>query len=154
MRVRNIRPCIAVPCKSLAILLQRLELLPERRLLYPAREEEGVGIAAGAFLAGQYPVLLCQNSGLGNLVNAYCSLNQFFDIPLFFLISFRGTADEPVAAQKPMGAITKELLSLLRIEWHVLDAPEQAERIENYFSDYVEQRRSKALLLPPSFWRA
>ena len=52
------------------------------------REEEGVGIAAGAALAGGKPLLLMQNSGLGNCVNALASLTGLYELPLV-------SADEP-----------------------------------------------------------
>ncbi len=47
------------------------------------REEEGVGIAAGAALAGKKPLLLMQNSGLGNTINALMSLTRLYRLPLF-----------------------------------------------------------------------
>ena len=123
-------------------------------LIYPAREEEGLGICAGAYLAGRFPVMILQNSGLGNLVNAYCSLNKYFEIPVFFIISHRGGADEPVAAQKPMGAISKALLDLLGIRNHSLDRPEQACEVIGHLQRYREDRRSAGLLLPPGFWHS
>ena len=118
-----------MPCRQLAPLLYLLERDPGRNLIYPAREEEGLGICAGAYLAGFFPVMIIQNSGLGNLVNAYCSLNQFFEIPVFFMISHRGGAMEPIDAQKPMGAITPRLLDILNIPSTELTGPDQAEEV-------------------------
>ena len=152
LRHERISPCVAVPCRKLNTLLMRIQQDPERRLIYPAREEEGLGICVGAYLAGCFPVMLLQNSGLGNLVGAYCSLNQFFDIPLLLLVSQRGTASEPVAAQRPMGAITTDLLDLLHIEHHTPDRPQQAEQVIDVIGAYKRARRSCALLLSPEFW--
>jgi len=149
----DIRPCVTVPCKLLAPLIRALEMVPERELMYVAREEEGLGICAGAYLAGCFPILICQNSGLGNLVNAYCSLNQFFDVPVFFLISHRGTEGERVAAQRPMGRITPALLDIMGVEHFTLANPEQATEIRGHLEAYRTARRSRALLLPHSFWR-
>jgi len=153
LEAEDIRPCVTVPCKLLARLLRGLEALPERELMYATREEEGLGICAGAYLAGRLPVLICQNSGLGNLVNAYCSLNRFFGIPVFFLISHRGTGEEPVAAQRPMGAVVGRLLDVMGVEHFTLDDPAQAPEIGAHLRAYRSSRRSRALLLPRSFWR-
>ncbi|HBH79831.1 MAG TPA: sulfopyruvate decarboxylase subunit alpha, partial [Nitrospira sp.] len=47
-----------------------------RRLYVPAvREDEAVGIAAGAYMAGRVPAVLMQNSGLGTCLNTLISLN-------------------------------------------------------------------------------
>jgi sulfopyruvate decarboxylase subunit alpha len=149
----DISPSVAVPCKNLAPLLLILEKQPERMVIYPAREEEGLGICAGAYLAGSFPILICQNSGLGNLVNGYCSLNQFYEIPVFLLVSHRGDEREKIAAQKPMGEISKRLLDLLGIENHTLDRPDQASQVLGHLEQYRRQRRSRALLLPSGFWQ-
>jgi len=148
----DIRPCVSLPCKNLARLLERLEREPERLLIFPAREEEGLGICAGAYLAGSFPAMIIQNSGLGNLVNAYSSLNRFFDIPVFFLVSHRGDEREKIAAQKPMGAISERLLDLLGIPWSKLDRPDQAGEVGAVLREYRATRRSHAVLLPSGFW--
>ncbi|MFQ5800819.1 MAG: thiamine pyrophosphate-binding protein, partial [Candidatus Hydrothermarchaeales archaeon] len=54
------------------------------------REEEGVGIAAGAALAEERPTMLIQSSGLGNMINALASLTMFYELPLFIMVSWRG----------------------------------------------------------------
>jgi len=149
----NISPCITVPCKCLAPLLERLENIPARELIYPAREEEGLGICAGAYLAGRFPILIIQNSGLGNLVNAYCSLNRYFQIPVFFLISHRGDETEKIEAQKPMGSITVQLLDILGIEHFKFERPEQFNEMGIHLRVYKAQRKSQAILLSPKIWR-
>ena len=148
----EIRPCVSVPCRHLAELLERLEDRPERMLVYPAREAEGLGICAGAYLGGLFPALIIQNSGLGNLVNAYASLDRFFDIPVFFLISHRGGDGERIAAQRPMGALTGELLDLLGVPWSTVDRPDRVGEVVAALREYRESRRSRAVLLPPTFW--
>ena len=65
-------------------------LATQGRYIASVREDESVGIAAGAFLAGKQPVVLIQNSGLGNCLNALTSLNLIYDMPCLLLISWRG----------------------------------------------------------------
>jgi len=81
------------------------------------REEEGVGICAGAYLAGKRTCMILQNSGLGNSINALASLNKTFNIPLLLLVSHRGTDDEQIIAQVPMGDATPGILDVMGIPY-------------------------------------
>ena len=100
----------SVPDKGIAPLLEAIER--DERFVHVActREEEAVGLCAGAALAGRRAVLLMQNSGLGNAVNALTSLTAFYDLPLLILIAQRGGPGETIAAQLPMGRATRPVL--------------------------------------------
>ena len=89
----------------------------DRNVYYSAvpREEEGIGICAGAYLGNKLPCLMMQNTGIGNSINAIVSLIQLYQIPVIFLISYRGTPGEPVGAQGAMTKVTEEILQTLRI---------------------------------------
>ncbi|MFQ6672072.1 MAG: sulfopyruvate decarboxylase subunit alpha [Candidatus Tectimicrobiota bacterium] len=143
---------LTVPCKALATLIREVENDERFFLMYPSREEEGVGIAAGAYLAGRKAVMLIQNSGLGNMVNACCSLNQYYGIPLCLIISHRGDESETVPAQVPMGVITPNLLTMLGTEWARLDTPADLPRLEKGLRQYSEHGESVAFLTKQAFW--
>ena len=70
---------VTVPCKLSADLLHLISQDEDIIHIAPTREEEGVGICAGAYLSGKKPVMVIQNSGIGNSVNALVSLSP---IPL------------------------------------------------------------------------
>ena len=106
---------LSVPCKLLANMINILENDDEVYYSAIPREEEGMGICAGAFLGNKFPCILMQNTGIGNSVNAIVSLLQLYNIPIIFLISYRGTPGEPVGAQGSMANITKEILNELKI---------------------------------------
>ncbi len=81
-----------------------------------ASEGEAVGITMGAYLAGRKTVTMCQNSGLGNMINPLTSLNYPFQIPTLLVTTWRGqpgVKDEPQHEQ--MGRITKDLLDAIEI---------------------------------------
>jgi phosphonopyruvate decarboxylase len=81
-------------------------------------EGEALGITFGAYLAGQKTVTLCQNSGLGNMVNPLTSLNYPFRVPTLLTVTWRGepgVKDEPQHEQ--MGRIMHRLLDTLEIPW-------------------------------------
>ena len=106
---------LSVPCKLLANMITILEA--DNDIYYSAipREEEGMGICAGAYLGNKLPCIMMQNTGLGNSVNSIVSLLQLYQMPVVFLISYRGTPGEPVGAQGGMAKVTEEILQTLRI---------------------------------------
>src|SRR5262245_3525263 len=69
-------------------------------------EEEGIGLAAGAWLGGQRSVLLMQSSGVGNTVNVH-GLLQTCAIPLVSIVTMRGETGEFNSWQVPMGQATQ-----------------------------------------------
>ena len=106
---------LSVPCKLLANMITILE--SDADVYYSAipREEEGMGICAGAYLGNKLPCIMMQNTGIGNSVNAIVSLLQLYQMSVVFLISYRGTPGEPVGAQGGMTSVTQEILDTLRI---------------------------------------
>lgn len=107
-----------VPCSFLMPLINYVIRSPDVDYITASSEGEAVGIATGAYLAGRRAVIMCQNSGLGNMVNPITSLNFPFRIPLLLIITLRG---EPGLEDEPqhelMGQITGKLLDVLRIPW-------------------------------------
>lgn len=81
-------------------------------------EGDAVAMAAGAYVAtGRPAVVMFQNSGLGNAVNALTSLCHPFRIPMLLVVSHRGQPggppDEP--QHHLMGEVTTGLLGLIRV---------------------------------------
>jgi sulfopyruvate decarboxylase alpha subunit len=74
-------------------------------------EEEGIGLAAGAWLGGKRAALLMQSSGVGNCVNAF-TLACNCGLPLLMLVTMRGEWGEFNPWQVPMGQATPEILRL------------------------------------------
>jgi sulfopyruvate decarboxylase subunit alpha len=143
---------VAVPCKYIARLIVETERDPRFTLLYPSREEEGLGIVAGAALAGRGAVMLVQNSGLGNMVNAYCSLNVYYGLPLCLVVSHRGDELERVPAQVPMGSRTERLLELMGIRAVTLATPADLPRFEDALRAHRRDGTSVAFLGKKTFW--
>lgn len=142
-----------VPCVNLQELLTLIGGDPAIIHLPVTREEEGVGICAGAWMGGRRPALLMQNSGLGNCINALASLDMLYGIPLLMIISHRGGSGEPIVAQVPMGRLTVPLLDAMCIR-HFQPQPEQAEEtVGEAWSCAEAARRPVAVLLDLQFWR-
>ena len=77
-------------------------------------EEEGVGLAAGAWLGGQKSVLLMQSSGVGNLINVLGTV-QVCRFPLVMIITMRGEEGEFNPWQVPMGRATAQVLEAMGV---------------------------------------
>ena len=107
-----------VPCSFLTSLINYVIGDPALDYIGATSEGEAVGITFGAFLAGQKTVTICQNSGLGNMVNPLTSLNYPFRVPTLLIVTWRGqpeVKDEPQHEQ--MGRIMHRLLETLEIPW-------------------------------------
>jgi len=111
-----------LPCDRLKNLLP---LIGERFFeVQLSREEDGIGICAGAYLAGAKPLMLIQSTGLGNLLNALSSLNFTYELPLPIIASWRGIYKEAIPAQVYWGTHLKAVLDALEVrtyEVHVID---------------------------------
>src|SRR6267142_6098930 len=77
-------------------------------------EEEGIGLAAGAWLGGEKTVLLMQSSGVGNLVNVL-GMVQVCRFPLLVLVTMRGEQGEFNPWQVPMGQTTARVLETMGV---------------------------------------
>lgn len=143
----------SVPCVNLQQLLTQVNEDPEIIHVPVTREEEGVGLCAGAWMGGRRPSLLMQNSGLGNCINALASLDILYGIPLLMIISHRGCAGEPMVGQVPMGRLTAPLLDVMQIH-HFSPSHAQAEDVVNDAWSLAESsRKPVAVLLDLDFWR-
>jgi sulfopyruvate decarboxylase alpha subunit len=98
-------------------------------------EEEGVAIAAGAWLGGRRSVLLLQSSGVGNCINML-SLATIGRFPLLMLVTMRGEWAEFNPWQVPMGLATEPALAAIGVRTLRADTP----------ADLVETVRSAAAL--------
>jgi len=88
-------------------------------------EEEGIGLAAGAWLGGERAVLLMQSSGVGNCVNALTLVSNCA-FPLLMIVTMRGEWGEFNPWQIPMGQATPAALRLGGVHTLRLERPEDA----------------------------
>jgi len=82
------------------------------------REEEAVGIVAGAWMAGRRGVVLMQTSGFGTLANVLASLPVPYQIPVLMFISERGTLGEFNIGQAFVCRTMRPILQSIGIEYH------------------------------------
>ena len=108
-------------------VLALIEKDPFFEMVPVAREEECVGILAGAYLGGMRGAMFCQNSGLGNCVNALASLAVPWQTPVPMFLGQRGELGEFNVSQTGMGRATRPILEALGIPHVTLTRPEEVE---------------------------
>ena len=118
----------ALPETWLVHLIRMADEDPEMILVRLAKEEEGVGISAGAHFAGVRSAMLMQNHGFLAAINGIVSFAQLYKIPLLMLISYRGSFGERDPWQTQGGSVTEPLLRALGIPYSLLDSPETVEK--------------------------
>ena len=123
LKACGVRLISALPETWLVHLIRLAEDDPEMTLVRLAREEEGVGLSMGAHLAGVKSAMLMQNHGFLAAINGIVSGAQLYRIPLVMLISHRGAFGERDPWQTEGGAVTEDLLRVLRIPFERLDSP-------------------------------
>ena len=128
LKACGIRLMSALPETWLVHLIRMAEDDPEMTLVRLAKEEEGVGISAGAHLAGVKSAMLMQNHGFLASINGIVSCAQLYRIPLLMLISYRGEFGERDPWQTEGGGVTEDLLRALRIPFTYLDHPDHVAR--------------------------
>ena len=104
-----------VPDAGHARLIQRCIADPDIRDVVLTTEEEGVALAAGAWLGGQRCALLMQSSGVGSCINML-SLPRSCRFPMLMFITMRGEWEEFNPWQVPMGSIVEPVLKQCEAE--------------------------------------
>src|SRR5437588_10300613 len=128
LKACGIRLLSALPETWLVHLIQIAEDDPEMTLVRLAKEEEGVGLSAGAHFAGVKSAMLMQNHGFLAAINAIVPFAHLYKIPLLMLISYRGTFGERDPWQTQGGNVTEPVLKSLGIPYDVLHSADTALR--------------------------
>lgn len=142
----------SVPCKLLGDLINLLSEDQSISYVPVTREEEGLGVCAGAYLGGKTPVLVMQNTGLGTIVTSLFSLGLFYNLPITMIISHRGTPGEKIGTQVPMSNAVKPLLDTMGIPYFSFSDPAEAGKVGRLVQHAQVAQRPVAALLDFDFW--
>jgi sulfopyruvate decarboxylase alpha subunit len=117
LKQADVRQVAYVPDAGHAHLIRRVQADPDIRDVVLTTEEEGVALAAGAWLGGERAVLLMQSSGVGNCVNMF-SLLQNAQFPFVALVTMRGEYAEFNPWQRPMARAAQGAMELMGLTVH------------------------------------
>src|SRR5258707_12775111 len=127
LRECDIRLLSALPETWLVHLIQLADEDPEVTLVRLAKEEEGVGVSAGAHFAGVKSAMLLQNHGFLQAINGIVGVSLLYKIPLLMLITDRGSFGEKDPWQTEGGKYTRPVLDALHIAHDDLSRPDEVQ---------------------------
>ena len=141
-----------VPCKQLAGVIEEVENRPEIHHIPANKEDEGMGICAGAWMGGKRSAIIMQNTAIGVTINTLATLIQYYRMPLPMLISYRGELREPVACQVEMAVHTKALLAQMNIPTYHFHKQSDADELPMILDYTFMCNKPVAILTDANFW--
>lgn len=142
----------SVPCKLLGDLINLLAADESVGYVPVAKEEEGLGVCAGAYLGGKTPVMVMQNTGVGTILSTLGSLGLLYSLPITMIISHRGSPGEKIGAQLPMGIAAKSLLETMGVPTFSFSDSSQVGQVAQLVTHAQVAQRPVAALLDFNFW--
>jgi len=107
-----------VPCSIIGNLITNLTNRTDVTYIPAVREDTAVGVASGAYMAGKVPVVLMQNSGLGQCLNTLTSLNLIYKLPCLLIVTWRGFEGKDAPEHLIMGKTCDKILDTVGIPHH------------------------------------
>ncbi len=142
-----------VPCKQLAGVIEKIEQSNDIYHIPSNKEDEGMGLCAGAYMGGKRPAIIMQNTAIGVTVNTLVTLIQYYRMPLPMLISYRGELGEPVACQVEMAVHTKALLAQLSIPTYHFHHEDDVNELDAILKYTFMCNKPVAVLTDATFWK-
>ena len=146
LKAADIRQVSYVPDAGHRSLIELAHADPAIETTVLTTEEEGIALAAGAWLGGQRAVLLMQSSGVGNCINML-SLIATCRFPLLTLVTMRGEWGEFNPWQVPMGQAVRPVLEAVGVKCFPVDKAEEVGEVFVAAADlaFLFLRRSAAV---------
>jgi len=129
LKRHNVNLVTYVPDNVLRPLIEAVLADPFFTAFGCTREEEALGINAGAWMGGTRAILLMQTSGFATLANVLASLSVPFSIPTLMMVSERGTLGEFNIGQSLVARTMRPVLDALSIENHTMTRLDEVEFI-------------------------
>ena len=114
----KIKNFVGVPDSTMKYFIE--QGLKHKKVLITTREDEAIGIAAGFALSKSNSLVFMQNAGFANSISTITSLVQLYEIPLIFLIGWRGFLSDDAPEHVKIGKIQPKLLNTLSLENRIL----------------------------------
>ena len=150
LKANDVRLVTYIPDNVLAPLIRAVHDDSWFKVICPAREEEAVGIVAGAYMAGLRGITLMQTTGFATLPNVLASLIVAYRIPLLMLISERGTLGDHQLGQAIVSRTMRPVLETLGIEHFAVERLDDLEFVADSMirQAYATQAPAAIILSP------
>jgi sulfopyruvate decarboxylase alpha subunit len=150
LKANDVRLIAYVPDNVLLPLIRQLHADPYFTVICPAREEEAVGIVAGAYMGGVRGITLMQTSGFATIPNALASMACPFQIPLLMMISERGTIGDFQLGQAIVCRTMRPILETLGIEHFAIQRLDDVEFVvDKMIKQAFATQAPAAMILSP-----
>ena len=117
----------SLPDEKMVALIRAVEKDADLKHVPLCREEEGIGICAGAYLGGKTSAIIMQNAGFLNSCNALTTTSLQFQIPLLMLIYYAGDIGD--RGFTTLGSVTEPVLQAMGFRSYVLRRREEIDAI-------------------------
>ena len=135
--------------------------LKRKKVLIATREDEAIGIAVGMSLfledseeiiskSQSNSLVFMQNAGFANSLSTITSLVQLYQIPLIFLIGWRGFRENDAPEHTKIGKIQPKLLQALSLQSMILNN-EYWKKSCDWALKLIKEGKSCALIIPREF---
>ena len=144
----KIQNFVGVPDSTLKYFIE--QGLKKNKILITTREEEAIGIASGMALSQSPSLVFMQNAGFANSISTITSLIQLYEIPLIFLIGWRGYLKNDAPEHEKIGKIQPKLIKILALDSKIIT--EKNWRIScNWALKNIRNQKSCALIVKRDF---
>jgi len=109
---------IGVPDSTLKHFIE--QGLKKNKILITTKEEEAIGISVGMTLSQSRSLVFMQNAGFANSISTITSLIQLYEIPLIFLIGWRGYLKNDAPEHEKIGKIQPKLIEILALDSKII----------------------------------
>ena len=122
----------------------------KNKILITTKEEEAIGIAAGMSLSKSDSLVFMQNAGFANSLSTITSLVQLYQIPMIFLIGWRGFLKNDAPEHTKIGKIQPKLLQTLSLQSKILNEKNWKAAC-NWALKLIKEKKPCALILKRDF---
>ena len=145
---KYIKNFVGVPDSTLKFFID--EGFIQKKIIIANREEEAIGIATGMILSKSPTLVFMQNAGFANSLSTITSLVQLYEIPMLFLIGWRGYLHNDAPEHKKIGKIQPKLLDSLDLENRILTEKTWKKNCDWALSK-IKKNKSVALIIRRDF---
>ena len=115
---KKIENFVGVPDSTFKYFID--ESLKSNNIIITTREEEAIGIAVGMSLSKSNTLVFMQNAGFANSISTITSLVQLYEIPMIFLIGWRGYLPDDAPEHLKIGKIQPDLLNIIGLKSKII----------------------------------
>ena len=148
LQKKYIKNFVGVPDSTLKFFID--EGFKRKMIVIANREEEAIGIATGMILSKSPTLVFMQNAGFANSLSTITSLVQLYEIPMLFLIGWRGYLHNDAPEHEKIGKIQPQLLDSLGLENRILTEKTWQKNCHWAISK-IKKNKSAALIIRRDF---